>query len=147
MFKRLLVPLDGAELAARSIDAGIALARTLGAAVTGFVAEPPVPLPSRAVHATAQAAGSSVEELRAAEHAQHVLDRFAKRAQAAGVAFAGYFRHTDDIAGAIVQAAGDHGCDVILMTTHDRGVLGRLLAGSITRSVLARSRLPVLVMH
>jgi nucleotide-binding universal stress UspA family protein len=147
MFKRLLVPLDGAELASRSIDAGIALARSLGAAITGFVAEPPVPLPSRAAHATAQAAGASVEELRTAEHAQRLLDRFAKRAQAAGVPFDGHFRHTHDIADSIVQAASDYRCDLILMVTHDRGMLGRLLAGSNTRAVLSRSRLPVLVMH
>jgi nucleotide-binding universal stress UspA family protein len=40
MFRHILVPVDGSELTDRSIEASIALAKQLGAAITGFVAEP-----------------------------------------------------------------------------------------------------------
>ena len=60
MIKRMLVPIDGGDLAPRTIEASIALAKQLGAAIVGFVAEPPVPLPSPGVHATPQGAVASI---------------------------------------------------------------------------------------
>jgi nucleotide-binding universal stress UspA family protein len=145
MFKRLLVPLDGTDLSTRAIQASVTLARQLGATLTGFVVEPPVPLPSHG--AGPQPAGASVEELRNDEHAQRLLRRLRKQASAAGVACDGHHRHAPDIGSAIVQAAREYGCDLIVMTTHGRGLLGRLLLGSQTRAVLARSAVPVLVLR
>lgn len=151
MFKHVLVPLDGAELTPRAIDAGVALARQLGAAVTGFVAEAPLPLPSLGAYSTAQGpaatATPSVEELRGDEHAQRLLQGFRAAAERAGVAFDGHYQHTGDIDGAIVRAAEQHGSDLILMVTHGRGAVGRAIFGSHTPQVVARSPLPVLVMH
>ena len=45
MYKRILVPVDGNELTDRAIEASIELAQQLGAAITGFVAEPLLPVP------------------------------------------------------------------------------------------------------
>ncbi|MFZ2652062.1 MAG: universal stress protein [Burkholderiaceae bacterium] len=149
MFKRLLVPLDGAELTPRAIDVGIALASQLGAAIAGFIAEPPVPVPSPSSGANAQAQGptASVQELLAVERAQRLLRRFEEQARRTGVVFDGHFEHTSDVAQAIVHAALQYDCDMIVMVTHGRGAVGRLLFGSYTQQVLARSTVPVLVMH
>jgi nucleotide-binding universal stress UspA family protein len=138
-FKRLLVPLDGAELTPRAIDAGIAIAHQLGAAIAGFIVEAPVPVPS--------GSASSVKELRAEERAKRVLRSCEEQAQRAGVPFEGHYRHTTDVANAIVSAAQEYRCDMIVMVTHSRGTVGRLLFGSHTQQVIARSTLPVLVMH
>ena len=147
MIKRLLVPIDGGDLAPRTIEASLALAKQLGAAIVGFVVEPLVPLPSPGVHATPQGVVASVEELRSDEHAQRLLKRFEDRAGLAGVAFEGHYLHTREIDAAIVEAAQQHRCDLIVMVTHGRGVVSRLVVGSHTQKVLARSVLPVLVMH
>jgi nucleotide-binding universal stress UspA family protein len=48
---------------------------------------------------------------------------------------------------AIASAAEEHGCDMIVMATHGRGVLGELLFGAHTKGVMARSKLPLLVLH
>jgi nucleotide-binding universal stress UspA family protein len=48
---------------------------------------------------------------------------------------------------AILEAARCHGVDEIVMTTHGRSGLGRLLLGSVTEAVLRRTDLPVLVLH
>lgn len=138
-FKRLLVPIDGGELMPRAIDASVAFAAQLGASIAGFIAQAPVPLP------TGQTV--SVNESRADETAQRLLHRFDEQAQRAGVAFDGHYRHTPDIAAAIVQAAQEYQCDMIVMVTHGRGSVGRLVFGSHTQQVLARSTIPVLVMH
>jgi nucleotide-binding universal stress UspA family protein len=41
----------------------------------------------------------------------------------------------------------DHHCDLIVMVTHGRGAFGEMLFGSHTKNVLARSLLPLLVLH
>ena len=151
MFHRLLVALDGAELAPRAIEVSIALAQQLGAAIIGFIAEPPVPLPSPGARAQTPGQASdltaSVCELRTGEHAQRLLDGFGQRARCAGVAFEGHYLNTQDIDGAIVWAAQHHDCDMIVMVTHGRGAIGRFFLGSHTSKVVERSALPVLVMH
>ena len=43
--------------------------------------------------------------------------------------------------------AEESGCDMIVMVTHGRGTFGELLFGSHTKNVLARSKLPLLVLH
>ena len=48
---------------------------------------------------------------------------------------------------AIVDEAEKAGCDMIVMVTHGRGPLGEFLFGSHTKTIIARSKLPVLVLH
>ena len=38
-------------------------------------------------------------------------------------------------------------CDMIVMATHGRGTFGELLFGSQTKNVMARSKLPLVVLH
>ncbi len=47
----------------------------------------------------------------------------------------------------IVKAARDSNADLIAMTTHGRGGLGRLLFGSVAETVLRESHLPVFLMR
>ena len=44
MFKHILIPTDGSRTAAKAIKAGIQLAKEMGARVTGFYAQEPLPL-------------------------------------------------------------------------------------------------------
>lgn len=145
MFQRLLVPVDGAALSSRAIDQSIALARQLGAAITGFVAEPIAPLPGKGVGAAG--ATPSVQELLGAEHAHLLLGRFEKQARQAGVPFEGHYAQAQNIGKAITEAAERHHCDMIVMITQGRSRLGKLLLGSHTETVLASSPLPLLVLH
>lgn len=147
MYQRLLVPVDGSELSARAMQKSIELARQLGAAITGFVAEPVGPSPSPGMRARAVVETITVHEERAAEHARRVLRDFERHAQHAGVSFEGDFSHAHNVDVAIVHAAEAHQCDMIVMVTHGRGSFGELLFGSHTKAVMQRSRLPLLVLH
>ncbi|MFN3595547.1 MAG: universal stress protein, partial [Thiobacillaceae bacterium] len=80
-------------------------------------------------------------------HAKQVLARFEERARAAGVAFEGHYEQAPLVDQAIVDAAQARGCDLIVMVTHGRGAFGEFLFGSHTKAVLARSTLPLLVLH
>ncbi len=147
MYEHLLVPVDGTELSERAMSASIGLARKLNAAITGFVAEPDVTLPTVGRHPSAVLRENEEAEATAASHARKVLAEFRARADAAGVTFHGHFVRTHQIDDAIVQAARDHHCDLIVMVTHGRGAFGEMLFGSHTKNVLARSLLPLLVLH
>jgi nucleotide-binding universal stress UspA family protein len=130
MFKRLLVPVDGGELSARAMHASIELASALGASVVGFIAEPFASLDSAAF-----------------AHARGVLAQFERLAGEAGVPFASHSTQASHIDDAILDAAREHDCDLIVMATHGRGALGRWLWGSCTTQVAARCGLPLLVLR
>jgi nucleotide-binding universal stress UspA family protein len=50
-----------------------------------------------------------------------------------------------DPASQIVAAAGQHGCDLIVMGTHGHSALGTLFMGSVAMRVIADSPVPVLM--
>ena len=147
MYEHILVPVDGSDISERAMDASIELARKLHAAITGFVAEPDTTLPAVGRHPSVVVREMEQAEAAAAAHANAVLQRFGARAKAAGVSFQGHFVRTALVDDAIVQAAEEKHCDMIVMVTHGRGAFGELLFGSHTKNVLARSKLPLLVLH
>jgi len=147
MFKRLLVPVDGSPLTERAMEVSIALAKQLGAAITGFVAEPLPPIPPGP-----RPDGFLEDEPRdndelTASRAETVLARFAAQAGAAGVEFNGHHDKAARVDRAIIAAAESQDCDMIVMVTHGRGAFGEFLFGSQTKAVLAGSKLPLLVLH
>ncbi len=147
MYQHILVPLDGSEFCERAAKSSFELASKLGARITGFVAEPLPPLPNMGSHPATYTRESELHLARTEAHARDVLARFAAKAAEQGVAFNGKFMCTDAVDEAIVQTAQELGCDLIVMATHGRGALGELLFGSHTKSVIARSKLPLLVLH
>jgi nucleotide-binding universal stress UspA family protein len=147
MYRRILVPVDGSELSERAIQASIELARQLGAAITGFVAEPILPVPLGPVPRAVLEEDAREHDAMTASHAQQVLSHFEARAREAGVVFEGYHDQVPRVDRAIIEAAESRGCDMILMVTHGRGAFGEFLFGSQTKAVLAGCKLPLLVVH
>jgi nucleotide-binding universal stress UspA family protein len=147
MYHRILVPVDGSDLSERAMHASIDLAHQLGAAITGFVAEPMMPAPSGPRPRARFDDDAREHDAMTSAHAGQVLARFAAAAQAAGVPFDGYHDQVPRIDRAIIEAAESRGCDLIVMVTHGRGAFGEFLFGSQTKAVLAGSRLPLLVLH
>ena len=147
MFQHILVPIDGSELSDRAADSSVELARRLGARVTAFVAEPMPPLPGMGTLPAAYAREADQHLARTEAHAREVLARFGAKAAEQGVACDGRFVRSEAVDQAIVEAADEFGCDLIAMVTHGRGAFGELLFGSHTKNVLARSKLPLLVLR
>lgn len=147
MFTHLLVPIDGSELSERAAESGLALAKQLGARITAFVAEPMAPLPTMSSNANLYQRDTDEHNQRTEKHAREVLSHFGKLAEARGVPYDGKFQRSDSVDDAIVNAAQQFGCDLIVMVTHGRGAFGELLFGSHTKHVLTKSKLPLLVLH
>jgi nucleotide-binding universal stress UspA family protein len=66
-------------------------------------------------------------------------------AREAGIPEADAVGDTGDAADAIVAAAHEHGADVIVVGSHDRGWFARLFTGSVAKTVLRESDVPVLI--
>lgn len=147
MYQHLLVPIDGGELSRSAVEASIELARKLGASITAIIAEPQVPVPQAGHGAVGYLQQMEKHDRETALHAQRVMQSFQARAERAGVPFEGCFARTDRVADAIIAVAAQRGCDLIVMATHVQGLFAELFASSNTRRVMARCKLPLLVLH
>ena len=146
MYKHILIPTDGSKLANQAALAGVRLANTLGARVTGFFAAPPAtPIVFKGIVPVGyQAPEEHEESIRKAAAAY--LGAIEKAAKAAGVPCEVVSVTSDYPAEAIVAAAQKRRCDLIFMGSHGkRGVRRESLLGSETQKVLSQSPLPVLV--
>jgi nucleotide-binding universal stress UspA family protein len=140
MYRHILIPTDGSELAGHGVAQGLALAKSLGAkASVIFVVEPFPEMTGRFLETLAR-----YVELRK-EQAKSVLDRAAKDAKEAGVSCQTIQVESGQPHQAIIAAAEDKGCDLIVMSSHGRSGLSMLLIGSVTNKVLAHAKTPVLV--
>jgi nucleotide-binding universal stress UspA family protein len=139
MFKHILVPLDGSQLAEAALPAAATLAGLLDASVTLIhVIEE---------HAPEQVHGE--RHLTVKEDAIRYLDEIAHKAFPPGIKV-DYHVHPSgvkDVARSIVDHAGEFEPDLIIMCTHGRGGLRNILVGSIAQQVIGQGQTPVLLIH
>ena len=145
MFKHILIPTDGSETALKAVKAGVALAAEIGAKVTGYCAQEPVPTHLYGEGYVADKRMTAEFESRAAEFAKKSVQAIEDAAKAAGVNCATYVSQATLPYRGIVEAAEQKGCDAIFMASHGHRGLARLLLGSVTQEVLTHSKIPVLV--
>lgn len=147
MYTHILITTDGSELAQRGVDHGLSLAKALGAKVTILTITERFPFQATSAGAGWVPTASDIEsyEQGQKEIAQEVLKSVKEKADKYGVEAS--VRHIPDAwpAEAIVEIAKKDGCNLIVMASHGRRGIGRLLLGSQTAEVLAHSPLPVLV--
>lgn len=146
MYEHLLVPVDGSALSDRAMTSSVALARRLGARITGIIVEPHSPGPGNG-EGYAYLRQARQFDSRAEAHANRVLTRFEQLAADQGVPFSRHSTQSADVDGAIVDAAREHACDLIVIATHGRGALGEWVWGSHTKSLMSMTQLPLLVLH
>lgn len=147
MYRHLLVPVDGSPLSQHAIDHAIGLAQRLEARITAFVAEPPAPNPQPGYGAAGYLRRVQAHERETDAHADRLLRDFEDRARSAGVAFTGCTARSGQIVDAIIAAADEHRCDLIVMATHVHGWFAEVLGASHTKGVMARTQVPLLVLH
>lgn len=88
----------------------------------------------------AQAGGTTVDEM-----ATRYLARVAAPAERAGLTVELVHRHAIEPGPAIVDAAADPAVAMVVMATHGRSGLSRVLAGSVTEHVIRHSTKPTVV--
>jgi nucleotide-binding universal stress UspA family protein len=145
MYKHILIPTDGSEIAEKAVAAGIDFARETSAKVTWFTAVPEYQLPGEIELMSKQAISLEEHNRRSREAAEKRLAGPAHRAQAAGVPCDTDYAQSNHPYEAIIAAAKRHDCDLIFMSSHGRKLLPALFFGSETRDVLTHSNIPTLV--
>ena len=145
MYSHVLIPTDGSAQSKRAAAHGVAVAKAMGARVSGlFVMPAATPLvfeglvPVAHVRLDEHAARSTAA-------ARKYLGQIERQARKAGVPFEGLTATDDFPAEAIVRAARQHRCNLIVMASHGRRGLAGVLLGSETQKVLTHAKVPVLV--
>lgn len=149
MYTHLLIATDGSELAGKGVAQGIALAARLGAAITFVNVTEPFPLFAWGGAMAGYAAGDelAIYKEEAGRFARQVLDTCTASAEAAGVSAKTLHVEDRKPAEAILDLSRSLACDLIVMASHGRRGLGRLLLGSQTAEVLSFTEIPVLVVR
>jgi nucleotide-binding universal stress UspA family protein len=139
---KILVPLDGSELAASVLPFAADLAKSLGASVVLFhsVIEPVMTYPG--TEAIFDATARLEMETGARKFLTSAASDFAAQGLKADILT--NFGHATD---GIVWAAERESADAIVMSTHGRSGLGRMVLGSVADSVVRRTSLPVIVVR
>jgi nucleotide-binding universal stress UspA family protein len=143
MYKHLLIATDGSELAQKAVEHGLKLVEALNAQATVITVTEPqdtlvagdaiTVLPRDAYDETVTVSAmrilNSVKSIAKTRGQScdtvHIKDRFP--------------------ADGIVEFAAEKGCDLIVMASHGRRGLRRLLLGSVANEVVTRSTVPVLI--
>ena len=145
MFKNILIPTDGSALSRKAIKAGVTLARTLGAGVTGFYSPEQYEILAYGEYFPPDLMSRAEWEKRSKKTAVRFLAAIEKEAMAAGVKYSGLYLDSVSPWEAIIEAAKKKKCDLIFMASHGRSGLSGLLLGSQAAKVLAHSKVSVMI--
>lgn len=147
MYKHILVATDGSDLAKKAIASAVALAKDMGARITGVYAVPEYIPPVDAMVPVYQFPSPDEYQRQAAIEADLVLKDVSGACAAVGVPCElvhGIDSHPYRL---ILAQAKARGCDLICMSSHGRRGLVAMILGSETQKVLTHSDLPVLVIR
>ncbi len=144
MFKHILVPIDGSATAQLAVDKAIGLAKAFGSRVTSIFVIDPYPFTGVGT----DFAYGQAEYLSAASAEANAAIAAAKTMfEQAGVSVETSVIEAHAAWQGVVQAAESAQVDLIVMGSHGRSGLEKLMLGSVTQAVLAHTRLPVLVVR
>lgn len=145
MYTHILIPTDGSELAQRGVDHGLSLAKALGGKVTIITASAPFPLPVGGV-----SWGIKTEDIDryfadCEAAAQDLLAKMKATATKMGIPADTIYVPDARPAAAILETAKQATCNLIVMASHGRRGVERLLLGSQAAEVVSSSPIPVLI--
>ena len=145
MYKKILVPLDGSELAEKVLPHAVALAKGSGAEVTLLsVVQLSLGFTGAKLEAIPEAAAERKAALRA--EAMQYLEKIQRDLKDQGI-----LAHTvaldGDAAGQIISHAEREGFDLVAMATHGRSGIDRFIMGSIAEKVVRGTLKPVLLIR
>jgi nucleotide-binding universal stress UspA family protein len=143
MYRHLVIATDGSDLAAKAVTHALALAKALGARATAVTVTDilptgpysPIPMPSMIER----------YETAAAESAAGILSSVSEAAGKLGVTCETLHIRDQAPAEGVIAAAAETGCDLIVMASHGRRGVSRMLLGSQAQKVVTLSPVPVLI--
>ncbi|HEY0825957.1 MAG TPA: universal stress protein [Ramlibacter sp.] len=147
MYTRILVPTDGSALSKKAVKSAVELAAAVGAEVVALNVVPRYPTSYFEGGISISPSEVARVEKQWAEQGQALAAEVEKAAVKAGVKAKAVTVRSDLVAEAILAAARKNKCDLVVMASHGRRGIKRLLLGSETQHVLTHGNIPVLVLR
>ena len=147
MYKRILVATDGSALSDKAVRDAIGLAKMAGAELIALKVVVPVPVSYWEGSTRLDMQESANAEKRHLDAGRSIVEAVKTAGEAEGVSVTPLTFTGDLIAQTIIACAEKYECELIVMASHGRRGINRVLLGSETLQVLTHSRIPVLVLR
>jgi nucleotide-binding universal stress UspA family protein len=147
MYTRILVATDGSTLSKKAVTSAIALAALSGAELVAVKVTPRYPQSYFEGSLPLDPAEVSKIETLWADEAKKMLEAVVKAGKAKGVTVKPVVVKSDIVSDAILATVKKQKADLIVMASHGRRGIKRLLLGSETQQVLTHASVPVLVLR
>jgi len=142
MYKKILVPLDGSELAEKALDHAEKLAETFNAEIILFRVVPFMP-----TYGAPELVASFVVDDKQKEAAERYLATLAEELKKRGFKVTAKVKTALNVAAEIIDFTKGSGVDLIVMCTHGHSGITRWVLGSVTHKVLMGAETPILLIH
>ena len=140
MYKKILVPLDGSELAMKALGPAENLARI--SEIILFQVVPFMP-----IYGSPELVTPLIIDERQKESAERYLTKLAEDLNQKGIKAKAIVKTGHQIAIEIIDFAKENQVDLIVMCTHGRSGITRWVLGSVTLKVLTRAETPILLLR
>ena len=142
MYKKILVPLDGSELAERALLEAEQLARMFGSEIILFEVVPFMP-----IYGSPELVTPLIVDEKQRESVEAYLAKLAGELKQKGFNVSTMVKTGQQVALEIIDFAKERGVDLIAMCTHGRSGITRWVLGSVTLKVLTRAENPILLIR
>ena len=144
MFQHIPIPVDGSNTSQIAVSKAAGLAKAFGSKVTALYVVDPYPFTGVGADF---AYGQSQYLTAATAEANTALDAAKSALEQAGIPVTTVVGEGHAVHDGIARAAESSGADLIVMGSHGRRGLEKLVLGSVTQRVLGVAKVPVLVVR
>jgi len=142
MYKKILVPLDGSEVARKALNEAERLAGFFGSEIILFEVVPFMP-----IYGSPELVTPLIIDEKQKEMAEKYLASQAEELKKKGFGVTTMVKTGQQVAVEIIEFSKESGADLIIMCTHGRSGISRWLLGSVTMKVLAHAETPILLIR
>jgi nucleotide-binding universal stress UspA family protein len=142
MYKKILVPLDGSELAKKALDQAEKLAKNFDAEIVLFQVVPFMP-----IYGSPELVTPLIIDEKQKEAAEKYLANLIEELKKKGLKVTATVRTGQQVAVEIIDFAKETGADLIVMCTHGRSGISRWVLGSVALKILTRAETPILLIR
>ena len=142
MYKKILVPLDGSELAKKALAEAEKLAKSFDAEIILFQVVPFMP-----IYGSPELVTPLIIDEKQKEATEKYLANLTEELKKRGIRVTAMVKTGHQVAVEIIDFAKAAGVDLIVMCTHGRSGLTRWVLGSVAHKILTRAETPILLLR
>ena len=142
MYKKILIPLDGSEVAQRALEEAEKLAKAFDSELVLVQIVPFMP-----IYGSPELVTPLIIDEKQKESAERYLTSLAENLRQKGFRVKSIVKTGQQVPAEIIDVAKETGVDLIVMNTHGRSGFTRWFVGSVALKVLTRAETPILLIR